>query len=97
MNKVYKIIISILFISFWLIISSYLEGFWNTLHWKYIILNLSLIFDNELWFTAKRIFFGIDLGFWLEEALNFLSYELPMESFKYIPIYFFLRRTWIKR
>ena len=97
MKKFYKFLKSIIFISFWLILSSYLLTFWNTIHWEYIFLNLRSIFDREFWFILERNFFGIDIGYWLEEALKFLTYEIPKESFKYLPIYFFLRSIWIKK
>ena len=96
MKKFYKFSKSIIFISFWLILSSYLLTFWNTIHWEYIFLNLRSIFDREFWFILERNFFGIDIGYWLEEALKFLTYEIPKESFKYLPIYFFLKSIWIK-
>ena len=97
MKKFYKFLKSIIFISFWLILSSYLLTFWNTIHWEYIFLNLRSIFDMEFWFILERNFFGIDIGYWLEEALKFLTYEIPKESFKYLPIYFFLKSIWIKK
>ena len=97
MKKFYKFLKSIIFISFWLILSSYLLTFWNTIHWEYIFLNLRSIFDREFWFILERNFFGIDIGYWLEEALKFLTYEIPKESFKYLPIYFFLKSIWIKK
>ena len=96
MKKFYKFLKSIIFISFWLILSSYLLTFWNTIHWEYIFLNLRSIFDREFWFILERNFFGIDIGYWLEEALKFLTYEIPKESFKYLPIYFVLKSIWIK-
>ena len=97
MKKFYKFLKSIIFISFWLILSSYLLTFWNTIHWEYIFLNLRSIFDREFWFILERNFFGIDIGYWLEETLKFLTYEIPKESFKYLPIYFFLKSIWIKK
>ncbi len=96
MKKIYKFLKSFLFISFWLILSSYLISYWNTFHWEYIYLNLRIIFDREFWFELENILFGFDLGYWLEELLKFLSYEIPKECFKYLPIYFFLKSTWIK-
>ena len=88
---------SLLFISFWLIFTSYLIKYWNTLHWKFVYLNLRSIFDKEFWYVIERNLFGLDIGFWLEEFLKFITYEIPKESFKYIPIYYFLRSTWIKK
>ena len=97
MKKVYKFIKSFIFISFWLIISSYLMKYWNTFHWEFIYLNLRKIFDKEFWFVLERNFFGIDLGYWIEELFKFLSYEIPKESFKYLPIYLYLKTIWIKK
>ena len=96
MKKVNKFLKSFLFISIWLIISSHLQQYWNTFHWEYIYLKLRTIFDNEFWFVLERNLFGLDLGYWIEELLKFLSYELPKESFKYLPIFLFLKKIWIK-
>ena len=97
MKKIYKFIKSFLFISFWLILSSYLIKYWNIFHWEYIYLKFRIIFDREFWFTLEEILLGFDIGYWLEEGLKFLSYELPKEAFKYIPIFFFLRTIWIRK
>ena len=97
MNKLSRFLKSFFFISIWLMISSYIIDFWNTFHWEYIYLNLNSIFDNDLWLISKRNLFGIDIGYWLEEALKFISYEIPKESFKYLPIYYFLKWIWIKK
>lgn len=97
MKKIIKFIKSFLFISFWLIISSYLQKYWNTFHWEYVYLNLRPFFDKEIWYSIERLIFGIDIGFWLEELIKFLSYEIPKESFKYIPIFFFLKYIWLKK
>ena len=97
MKKIYKFIKSFLFISFWLILSSFLTKYWNTFHWQNIYLNFRIIFDREFWFSLEKILFGFDIGYSLEELLRFLSYEIPKESFKYFPIYFFLKSIWIKK
>ena len=97
MKKVNKFAKSFLFISVWLIISSYLQKYWSTFHLEYVYLNLRTIFDKEFWFMLERFFFGLDIGYWLEELLRFLSYEIPKESFKYVPIFFFLKSIWIKK
>ena len=97
MKKVSKFAKSFLFISFWLIISSYLQKYWNAFHWEYIYLNLRTIFDIEFWYVLEKYLFGFDLGYWLEELLKFLSYEIPKEIFKYVPIFFFLKYIWIKK
>ena len=76
-------------------ISSDFIDFLNTFHWEYICLNLNSIFDKDLWLNLKRNLYGIDIGYWLEEALKFISYEIPKESFKYLPIYYFLKWIWI--
>ena len=95
MKKFYKFLKSFIFISFWLILSSFLTQYWNTFHWKYIYLNLR-IFDKEFWFDVQKILFGFDIRDLLKESLNFLSYEIPKDSFKYFPIYFVLKSIWIK-
>ena len=95
MKKFSKFLKSFLFISFWLILSSFLTQYWNTFHWKYIYLNLR-IFDKEFWFVVEKILFGFDIRDLLKESLNFLSYEIPKDSFKYFPIYFVLKSIWIK-
>ena len=97
MKKIYKFIKSFLFISFWLILSSFLTKYWNAFHWENIYLNFRIIFDREFWFVLEKSLFGFDIGYWLEEWLKFLSYEIPKESFKYFPIYFFLKSIWIKK
>ena len=96
MKKIYKFIKSFLFISFWLILSSFLIKYWNIFHWEYIYLKYRLIFDREFWFYLEETLLGFDIGYWLEELLKFLSYEIPKESFKYFPIYFVLKSIWIK-
>ena len=95
MKKFSKFLKSFLFISFWLILSSFLTQYWNTFHWIYIYLNLR-IFDKEFWFLLEKILFGFDIRDLLKESLNFLSYEIPKDSFKYFPIYFVLKSIWIK-
>ena len=60
------------------------------------LLKFRIIFDKEFWVVLEKIFLGFDVGYWLEEALKFLSYEIPKESFKYLPIYFVLKSIWIK-
>ena len=97
MRKIYKFIKSFLFISFWLILTSFLQQYWNNFHWEYIYLNLRSIFDIEFWYILKKYLLGFDLGYWMEEFVKFISYEIPKESFKYIPIYLFLKFTWIKK
>ncbi len=95
MKKISKFLKSFLFISFWLILSSFLTQYWNTFHWKYIYLDLR-IYDKEFWFVVEKILFGFDIRDFLKESLNFLSYEIPKDSFKYFPIYFVLKSIWIK-
>jgi len=97
MKNFYKFLKSFLFISFWLILSSFLTQYWNTFHWEYIYLNFISIFDKEFWIVVEKILFGFDIGYWIEEAIKFLSYEIPIESFKYLPIYFVLKFIWIKK
>ena len=97
MKKINKFIKSFLFISIWLLFSSYLLNYWNTFHWEYIYLNIRTIFDKEFWFVIEKYFFEIDIGYWLEELIKFLSYEIPKETFKYLPIYLVLKSIWIKK
>ena len=97
MKKINKFIKSFLFISIWLLFSSYLLNYWNTFHWEYIYLNIRTIFDKEFWFVIEKYFFKIDIGYWLEELIKFLSYEIPKETFKYLPIYLVLKSIWIKK
>ena len=78
-------------------ISSYFIDFWNNFYWEYIYLNLNSIFEKDFWLILKRNLYGIDIGYWLEETLKFISYEIPKESFKYLPIYYFLKSIWIKK
>ena len=95
MKKIYKFLKSFLFISFWLFLSSYLINYWNIFHWEYIYLNLRFVFEREFWFVLEKNLLGFDIGYWLEELLRFLSYEIPKESLKYLPIFFFLKFIWI--
>ena len=97
MKKINKFIKSFLFISIWLLFSSYLLNYWNNFHWEYIYLNIRTIFDKEFWFVIEKYFFEIDIGYWLEELIKFLSYEIPKETFKYLPIYLVLKSIWIKK
>ena len=61
MKKFYKFLKSFLFISLWLILSSFLTQYWNTFHWEYIYLNFRIIFDKEFWFVVEKIFLGFFL------------------------------------
>ena len=61
MKKFYKFLKSFLFISLWLILSSFLTQYWNTLHWEYIYLNFRIIFDKEFWFVVEKILLGFIL------------------------------------
>ena len=97
MKKFYKFLKSFLFISLWLILSSFLTQYWNTFHWEYIYLNFRIIFDKEFWFILEKYLFGLDIGYWIEELFKFLSYEIPKEIFKYVPIFFFMKYIWIKK
>ena len=97
MKKINKFIKSFLFISIWLLFSSYLLNYWYTFHWEFIYLNIRTIFDKEFWFVIEKYFFEIDIGYWLEELIKFLSYEIPKETFKYLPIYLVLKSIWIKK
>mgnify|MGYP001224599023 CR=1 FL=1 len=94
MKKINKFIKSFLFISIWLIFISYLERYWNLFHWEYVLLKVRFIFDYEFWDVIKKILFGFDFSYYLEELFRFLSFELPKEAFKYLPIYFYLNYIW---
>ena len=96
MKKFYKFLKSFLFISFWLILSSFLIKYWSLFHLKYIDYNIQIIFFKEYWFTFEKFLFGFEIGSFLEKWLIFLSYEIPKESLKYFPIYFILKSIWIK-
>ena len=97
MKKISKFAKSFLFISVWLILCSYIQKYWNNFHWEFIYLNMRTLFEKEFWYVLEKNFFGLDIGYWLEELLRFLSYEIPKESFKYLPIYYFLKYIWIKK
>ena len=97
MKKISKFAKSFLFISVWLILCSYIQKYWNNFHWEFIYLNMRTLFVKEFWYVLEKNFFGLDIGYWLEELLRFLSYEIPKESFKYLPIYYFLKYIWIKK
>ena len=96
MNKIIKFSKSFLFVLLWLIFSSLLEKYWRIVHWEFIFTKIRYIFDHFFWFTLKKLLFDFDLGFYLEELLKFVSYELPKEVFKYVPIYFVLKNIWRK-
>ena len=75
MKKFYKFLKSFIFISFWLILSSFLTQYWNTLHWEYIYLNFRIIFDKEFWFVVEKIL----LGFFLKNK-NLKAQNLKKEE-----------------
>ena len=79
MKKFYKFLKSFIFISFWLILTSSLTGYWNFFHYEYIFSNIQKIFDKEFWFVLENFLLGFDIGYWLEEGVKFLSLN------KYIP------------
>ena len=96
MKKFYKFLKSFLFISIWLILSSFVIQYWGNFHYEYIEYNLQIIFYKEYWFDLEKLLFGFEIGDFLEKWLIFLSSEIPKESFKYFPIYFVLKSIWIK-
>ena len=96
MKKFYKFLKSFLFISFWLILSSFVIQYWDKFHYEYIEYNLQIMFYKEYWFDLEKLLFGFKIGDFLEKWLIFLSHEIPKESFKYFPIYFVLKSIWIK-
>ncbi len=97
MNKFFKFIKSFVFVIFWLIITSYLDQYWNLFHWKQIYLKSRVIFDYEIWFLIKSYLFGFDFGYYLEEFFKFITFEIPKELFKFIPIYLFVKSIWNKK
>ena len=78
-------------------ISSYIINFWNTVHWEHIYLNLNSIFDKEFWLLLERNLFVLDIEYWIEEAIKFITYEIPKEAYKFLPIYYFLNSIWIEK
>ena len=96
MKKFYKFLKSFIFISVWLILTSQLIEYWNIFHYEYIFSKIRIIFDREFWLVLERILFGINIGYRLEYFIEFITYEIPEESFKYIPIYLVLKSIWIK-
>jgi len=97
MKKFNKFINSFLFFLFWILLSNYLENYWSIFHWKYVYLQLRYIFDYDFWFEIKDYFFNFDIGYYTEEIFRYLSYEVPYELFKFIPIYLFFKYTWYLR
>ena len=97
MKKFYKFLKSFIFISLWLILSSFVIQYWGEFHFEYIEFNLQLIFYKKYWFDLEKLLFGFEIGDFLEKWLIFLSYEIPKESFKYFPIYFVLKSIWIRK
>jgi len=65
MKKFYKFLKSFLFISLWLILSSFLTQNWNTFHWEYVYFNFRIIFDIYFWFVVEKILLGFDIGYLL--------------------------------
>ena len=90
MKKIFKFIKTFLFVVIWLIFFSLIEKYWKIFHWEYIFLRIRFVFDYSFWFTLKNFFFDFDIGFYSEELLKYLTYELPKEVFKFIPIFFVL-------
>lgn len=96
MKKLYNFFKSFIFILSWLLLSSFLEKYWNIFHWEFVYLKGRSIFDSEFWFYLEKLLFGLDTGYYLEELFKFISYEIPKESFRYIPIYLVIRNIWTK-
>ena len=97
MKKIFKFIKTFLFVLIWLIFCSFLEKYWRIFHWEFIFLKIRNIFDHIFWFSLKNFLFNFDLGFYLEELVKFVSYELPIEIFKYLPVFFVLRNIWKRK
>ena len=96
MKKFFKFIKTFIFVFTWLIFCSFLEKYWRIFHWEFVFLKVRLIFDHIFWFTLKNFLFNFDIGFYLEELLKYASYELPKEIFKFIPIFYILKKNWTK-
>ena len=97
MKKIFKFIKTFIFVLTWLILCSFLEKYWKIFHWEYIFLKIRFVFDYLFWFTLKKLLFNFDVGYYLEEIVQYASYEIPKEGFKYIPIFFIWRNIWKKR
>ena len=101
MRKISKLLISIFFISTWLILFSFIYSFaidyWKDFHLEYIYLKVVKIFHFDFWFTIKDILIGFDLGFYLEELFRFITYEIPLEALKFTPIYLGIKAIWKKK
>ena len=98
MRKIKNLILSSTFVALWLIFFKYFSFFiskyWYTFHFDYIYLKGRIIFDYDIWFSIRKIFFGFDLGFYLEEIFKFITYEIPIELLKFLPILIVLRLIW---
>ena len=97
MKKIFKFIKTFIFVLIWLIFCSFLEKYWRIYHWEYIYLSIRSVFDQIFWYDLEKYLFDFDLGFYLEELFKYVSYELPKEVFKFIPIFFVLKNIWIKK
>ena len=97
MKKFYKFIKSFSFICFWLILTAYLTEYWYVFHSENFYPYIRVIFDKEFWLVLERITFGIDIRYWVAYFTEYITYHIPEESFKYIPIYFVLKSIWIKK
>ena len=97
MKKFFKFIKTFLFVLIWLIFCSFIEKYWRIIHWEYIFLKIRFIFDHIFWFTLKKFLFNFDIGYYLEELLKYTTYELPIEVFKFIPIFVVSKNIWIKK
>ena len=58
MKKFYKFLKRFLFISIWLILSSFVIQYWGKFHYEYIEYNLQIIFYKEYWFDLEKLLFG---------------------------------------
>ena len=97
MKKIFKFIKTFLVVLIWLIVCSFLEKYWRIIHWEFIFLKIRFVFDHIFWFTLKKFIFDFDIGFYLEEFLKYASYEMPLQVFKFIPIFFVLKNIWTKK
>ena len=101
MKKIIKLIKSIIVISVWLILFSFISSlvldYWKDIHLEFIYLKVVKVFHFDFWFKVKDILLGFDLGFYLEELFRFITFEIPIEALKFIPIYLLVKYIWRKK
>ena len=100
MRKLIKFFKSIFLISIWLVLFSLITSltldYWKDIHLQFIYLKFVKVFHYEFWFKLEDLLFGFDLGFYLEELFRFITFEIPIETIKFIPIYIIIKSIWSK-